>query len=113
MINFWDIAYLILILGVMVLVFYFSVKLLKKFFIQSYTTKNSQVSIEVLQSKVILPKRYLSVVKVNNECYLLGISDQNINLIDKIDGIENIPAGQTEEGRSFMAILKENMGFRK
>ncbi|MCF8240181.1 MAG: flagellar biosynthetic protein FliO [Melioribacteraceae bacterium] len=113
MVGIWDFVNVFLVLGVMILVFYFSMKLLKKYMGQSYNTKNSPVAIEIIHSKVILPKKYLSVVKVNNEFYLLGISDQNINLIEKMKDIDYNPSETENKGRTFFSYFKENMGMSK
>ncbi|MFH1194292.1 MAG: flagellar biosynthetic protein FliO [bacterium] len=113
--NFLDIFkiffVLVLLLGVMYVLLY----LVKKYF-YSFDTKSSRnVKIEVVSTQAIMPKKYVSVIKVLDKIFILGVSDHSVSLIDKIDGIppELIaavkPAGK--EG-NFLELLKKNMGIK-
>ena len=59
--------------------------------------------------KSILPKKFVSVVKFNDTVYLLGVSDQSVNLIDKLDSNSLVEAEETEsstEKPNFLQINK-------
>ncbi len=62
--------------------------------------------IRVLESRMIAPKKYVTVVEIGGEYLALGVTDQNINLLGRLDGP---PAARTtqapEERPSFRAML--------
>ena len=83
---------LILIVGLLYAVLYF----VRKNGITIKGKKSSLVKIEVLSTQSIIPKKYISVVRVQDKFLILGISDNSVSLLKEIEGIdENILA--TEE----------------
>ncbi len=108
--NFLDIvkilSVLLLLLGTM-----FGILWLMKRFIYKFDVKtNNNLGIKVLTTQAILPKKYISLVKFQDRVFLLGISDNSINVIDKMDsedlGIEDI---QNIGNPNFMDLLKKSM----
>jgi flagellar protein FliO/FliZ len=80
--------------------------LVKKFGYK-YKLKNVQpIKIETIATKMIMPKKYISVVNVQDKMLVLGISEHSITLLKEIS--ENI----TTEGDSFSEILKKNIGLK-
>ena len=59
--------------------------LVKKYLYSFDKKGTSNSKIKVISTQTILPKKFVSLIKLNNTVYLLGISDQSVNLIDKID----------------------------
>jgi flagellar protein FliO/FliZ len=59
--------------------------LLKKYFYSSEGKHPKLISIKVLANQILMPKKFLSVVKVRDKFYILGISDQSVTLIDKFE----------------------------
>lgn len=45
----------------------------------------NKVAISVLSTYQLMPKKFLSLVKVEDKIFLLGISDHSINLIKELD----------------------------
>lgn len=101
---------LILLLGVM-----YSLLYLMKKYLFSFNTKNKKnIKMEVLNTQTILPKKYVSAVKINNKVYLLGISEQSVNVIDKLneEDIEIQDLAINTPETSFKEILKKNLGIK-
>ncbi|MFA6596762.1 MAG: flagellar biosynthetic protein FliO [Ignavibacteriaceae bacterium] len=82
----------------------------------SVTGKKSKIfNIDVLSTQSIMPKKYISVVKVENKYLVLGISDHSINLLKELDVDENqIDDAVADETvrNSFLNNLKKNFGMR-
>lgn len=113
--NAWDILKIFLILGVMAGIMYALLFLVKKYLYSFEKKGNGNSQIQVLSTQVILPKKYVSLVRFDNSVYLLGIADQSVNLIDKIDSsnLENKKEDDSEETKtSFLKLLKSNMGIK-
>ena len=111
----WDIIQIFLILGVMMAVMYLLLFLVKKYLYQFDKNNSSNTRIKVLSTQTILPKKYVSVVEFNDSVYLLGVSDQSVNLIDKLDSdvIESTPASNNGDVKqNFLKLLKSNMGIK-
>ena len=111
----WDIIQIFLILGVMMGIMYALLDLVKKYF-YSFDKKGSPESkVSVLSTQSILPKKFISVVKFNDTVYLLGVSDQSVNLIDKLDSNclgESEYVESSTEKPNFLKLLKNNMGIK-
>jgi flagellar protein FliO/FliZ len=100
---------LILIVGLLYAVLYF----VRKNGITIKGKKSSLVKIEVLSTQSIIPKKYISVVRVQDKFLVLGISDNSVSLLKEIEGIdENILATEDESKDSFLNIFKKNIGFK-
>ena len=112
--NTWDIVKIFLILGAMMGIMYALLYLVKKYFYSFEKKGEAITNVQVLSTQVILPKKYVSVIKFNNTTYLLGVSDQSVNLIDKIDTLNEIENSDnvSVEKPNFLNLLKKNMGFK-
>lgn len=42
--------------------------------------------IDIIDSRMIAPKKYVTVVKIADECVALGVTDQQITLLANVDG---------------------------
>lgn len=61
-------------------------------FVKKYSFKrggNTIKNIKVLSNQMIMPKKFLSVVRVKDKLLILGISDNNINLLKELDADES------------------------
>ena len=76
---------LAIILGVM----FFLVLLLRRFGLVSQVARKGMI--EVVENRAILPKRYISLVKVAGNYYLIGSTEQGITLLGSIEpeGLKN------------------------
>ena len=113
--NTWDVMQVFLILGVMAGIMYGLLYLVKKYFYSFEKKGGVDSRISILSTQVILPKKYVSVVKFNDTVYLLGVSDHSVNLIDKLDSgylDENNETNNEIEKPNFLKLLKHNMGIK-
>ena len=101
---------LVLILGLL----YAALLFLRKY---SFKTKGSDsgiLKIKVLTNKMIMPKKFISVIRVENKLLVLGISENSISLLKEMDSPETppaqtLPAGEKE---NFLSVLKKNFGMK-
>jgi len=58
---------------------------------------------------MIMPKKFLSVVRVNDKLLILGVSENNINLLKEIDADESdlINQTSTNQNQSFADLFKK------
>ncbi len=60
-------------------------------FVKKYQFKGTKLSSEnlrIITTLMLMPKKYLSVVKVNDKVLILGLSEQNITLLKEISAEE-------------------------
>mgnify|MGYP001198558185 FL=1 len=84
--SFFEIIKLIFPLLVICLMLYGLLVVVKK-----YSFKRggkSLLDIKVINNQMIMPKKFLSVVKVKDKLLILGISEANITLLKEIDADE-------------------------
>jgi len=99
---------LILIIGIL----YASLYFLRKY---SFKTKKDVariIDINVISNKMIMPKKFISVVQVKDKLLVLGISENSVSLLKELDMPENIPQIPESENESFLSMLKKNFGMK-
>lgn len=104
------IFYFILLIAMMYGILY-----LVKRFAFSYNAKGkSSMQMDVIATKMIMPKKYISVIQVHKKVFLIGVSDNSVNLISELDEIPPIEDLEQEAGdkKSFFDYMKQNMGKR-
>ncbi len=110
--GFLDIAYVFVVLILLIGVMYSLLFLVKKYFFKQGNTKSGGINIQVLTTQPLMPKKYISVVKIHKKYFVLGISDNAINLIERLDDVTDAdfqPEKKSNKTSSFLKILKENM----
>jgi len=109
-----DFLYMFFVLALLLGVMYLLLLLMKKYLYSFNSKGNKKIKMEVLNTQAILPKKFVSVVKINNKIYLLGVSEQSVNLIDKLDDVEIIEEQNnlTQSEQGFKEILKKNLGLK-
>jgi len=76
-------------------------------------SKNFQV--KVINTQMIMPKKFISVVKIKDKFLVLGVSENSINMLKEFnDEYSNDEQPQPEAGgdNNFFALLKKNIGIR-
>ena len=110
-----DIAQIFFILFVLLGVMYVMLWLVKKYLFTFDKKASKLVNISVLSTQVLMPKKYISVVKIRDKVYVLGVSDNSITLLDKQEDftkeLEDEELNRTEK-KSFLDLLKGNMGIK-
>ena len=102
---------LILIIGLLYGVLFF----IRKYGISIKGKGSSLVNIKVLSSQLLMPKKYISVVKVEDKILVLGVSEHSISLLKEMDAKEeesNVNNYPPVDDQSFLKILKRNLGLR-
>lgn len=111
MINYADIFQIILILLLLMGVMYLLLFVLKKYLFSQDKKSAKLINIKVLSTQLLMPKKYVSVVKIRDKVFVLGVSDNSITLLDKQDDFtdeleqENLDTTKL----NFFEILKNNM----
>ncbi|MCX7875642.1 MAG: flagellar biosynthetic protein FliO [Melioribacteraceae bacterium] len=100
------ITIILLLFGVLILVRKYSFSLSGK--------KFQNLHVDILHNQMIIPKKYLSLVRVKDKVFLLGISENNITLIKEFDYDENFENefDNKELKPNFVDMLKQNLGMK-
>ncbi len=111
--TFFDIVKMILPLLLIIALLGGVLWFVKKYSYQSRSTANLGIDIKVLSSRMILPKKYVSVIKVKDKLLVLGVSDSSINLLKEFEvSPEDEITFESSAKENFMDILKKNLNFR-
>ncbi|MBI2416454.1 MAG: flagellar biosynthetic protein FliO [Ignavibacteriales bacterium] len=81
--GFVDIFKVILILTLLVGVMYLVLYLTKKFLYQGNSRVGAAHAIKVLATQMIMPKKYVSIIQIEQVEYIVGIADNSFTLLDK------------------------------
>lgn len=71
-------------------------------------------NIKVISTQMIMPKKFISVVRIEENLLVLGISDHSITVLKELEP-SSIPQNEMIEkfGKdNFLSILKKNLGFK-
>jgi len=103
---------LIVVVGLMLL----AVHLIKKIGIGRGSGGDGRM-IDVLDTRMIAPKKYVAVVQIAGKCVALGITDQQINLLTRVENAhprqEDVPPGgaSAADDSSFAKVFKRAAGL--
>jgi len=99
---------------VIIFILLFGVLLLVKKYSFSLSGKKMQsLNINIIHNQLILPKKYLSLVRVQNKILLLGISENNITLLKELDDtLKNEDDFLSDEKPNLIEIFKQNLGIK-
>lgn len=110
--EFGDIAQIFIVLILLLGVMYSLLYLVRKYLFTFDKKGSKLVKIKVLSTQILMPKKYVSVVKIRDKVFVLGISDNSITLLDKQDDFTQDIDQETESTggtKNFFEILKQNM----
>lgn len=100
---------------VAIILLLFGVLLLVKKYTFSLTGKRIQnLHVDIIHNQMIAPKKYLSLVRIKDKIFVLGISDNNITLIKEFDYDESFENEIHGSGvkQNFVDVLKQNLGIK-
>lgn len=103
---------LLFLLGFLYLVLYF----VKKYSF-SFKSKNIKLlNVSVLATQMILPKKFVSIIKVQDKLLVLGVSEASITLLKELDyngelEQESMLANGIDKP-NFTDIFKKNLGIK-
>lgn len=104
-----DILYIFFVMIILLGVMYSLLYIVKKFLFNAGSKGRKNVNISVISTQPLMAKKFLSVVKIEDKYFVLGISDHSINLIDKLDNFTEDEDEIIEKPKSFLDHLKSNM----
>ena len=107
-----DIVYIFVVLILLLASVYVVLYFMKKMMFRFEGSGGNKIPITVVAVKGILPKRYVTVVKVLDSYYVLGVSDTNITLLDKAnaEAIKDYDSLQSSEvNMKFGDFLKKSL----
>jgi flagellar protein FliO/FliZ len=85
----------------------------KKYSYKLNSKKSKALNVDVIYNHLLMPKKYISFVKLQDKVLVLGISESNITLLKEIDYDSLDDDFIVEDAKSgFIDILKQNMGMR-
>ncbi len=95
-----------LLFGVLILVRKYSFSLGGK--------KQRSVNVDVIYNQLILPKKYLSLIRVQDKLLVLGISESSITLLKELDynSFQDSESLAKENKLNFVDIFKQNLGIK-
>ncbi len=110
---FWNVLYILFVLAILTAIMYGLLYLMKKYLYKYDSSNTGGIKIKVLGLHAILPKKYICVVRVHDKNYILGVSENSINVIDELENIQIIEQKPVENKMgNFIEILKKNMGIK-
>jgi flagellar protein FliO/FliZ len=76
--------------------------------------RSRALNIDVINNQMILPKKYISVVRVLDKVLVLGICENNITLLKELDynSISTEDIVNIESKPNIVDILKQNLGMK-
>ncbi|NOX88624.1 MAG: flagellar biosynthetic protein FliO [Calditrichaeota bacterium] len=80
---------------ILLAVLYFALKGMRK--LQFGSNGASKGKVKVLSKTYLTSKHSVWIVNIDGQKYLLGVTDQNINLIDRLGPVTEEEAGQTND----------------
>ena len=71
----------------------------------------SKHGIEVISTQPIMPKKYLSLIKVKDKVLVVGMTENSITLLKEIEYDESFTGNEKNKNESFGELLKKNLGM--
>ena len=98
---------LLVIFGLLYGILYF----VKKFSFSAKSKVSKNFSVNLISNQMILPKKYISVVRVKDKILVLGVSETSINLLKELEYDEELDSetGDREIKGNFLELLKRNL----
>jgi flagellar biosynthetic protein FliO len=96
---------LAVVIGLMLLLFF----LFKKFGLNKGLSAGGSL-INVLESRLVAPKKYVAIIEIASKCVAVGITDTNITLLTELDSSADgsiTNPGRKKETASFPSLLKK------
>lgn len=114
MVNFWDILKALFPLLVIIGVLYVVLRYVKKFYAPVKGINVSNYQIKVLATQMIMPKKYVAILKIKDKVLVVGMADNSINLLKEleIEESDKIAPGTEVEKNSFVDLLRKNLSLK-
>jgi flagellar protein FliO/FliZ len=112
--SFFDIVKSIIPLLAVLGMLYGVLLLVRKYSFSMSGKKLKNLHVDVIHNQLILPKKYLSLVRIKDKLLVLGISENNITVLKELEYSEFAGDADNESGPkgNFVEILKQNLGMK-
>lgn len=112
--SFWEIVKAFIPLLFIVGLLYGVLVFIRRYGVNGKGKKSGSVSIDVISSQMIMPKKYISVVRVEDRLLVLGVSEQSITLLKELEQTAQVNnnSGYDEDKSNLLDILKKNLGMK-
>lgn len=116
--DLWSLFKIILILSFLAGLMYLTLFFLKKYFYQTDGKKSRFAKINVVSVQMIMPKKFIAIVQVQDRTLALGITDHAVNVLCELDEISTDAANLTPQTDSaafpstFFEQFKKNLGMK-
>ena len=68
--------------------------------------------VEVLSTQTIMPKRFITLIKVQDKVLLVGMTDNSMSLLKEFDYKEQMSNEPVMPKESFSDVFKKNLGIK-
>jgi|GEM_PF-414125 len=117
--GFFDILGAFVPLIIVVALLYGVLVFVKKYGYNMRGKEYAAIDIKVVSTKMIMPKKFVSVIKVEDKLLVVGVCDNSINLLKELDEVEikQLPVETgtniTPSGISgIIDTIKKNLGMK-
>jgi flagellar protein FliO/FliZ len=112
--SFLDIVKAFIPLLIIVGLLYGVLVLIKKYGTPFKGTKSGLVPIKVLSTQMIMPKKFISIVKVDNKLLVLGVSENSISLLKELERTVEVEDTSyvPKNDNNLIDILRKNLGLK-
>jgi len=87
---------------------------LRKYSFKSKYNNSSLINIKVISNKMIMPKKFISVIRIENKLLVLGLSEHSITVLKELEPPEGSlnDYNKLTEKESFIDLFKKNIGLK-
>lgn len=112
--DFFDVVKMLLPLLIIIGLLYGLLLIVRKYSFSLNKEKAGGVNIKVIGTQMLLPKKFISVVKVKDKLLILGVSEASITLLKEIDSddYDNYADESEVPSSSFTEMIKKNLGMK-
>lgn len=114
MVNIWDILKALFPLVVIIGILYLVLRYVRKFYAPVKGINVSNYEIKVLTTQMIMPKKYVSILKVKDKILVVGMSENSMNLLKELELEEGdkIDTSQMVGKNSFVDLFRKNLSLK-
>ncbi|MBD3410768.1 MAG: flagellar biosynthetic protein FliO [Ignavibacteriales bacterium] len=107
----YDVVRLFVVLVVVLGVIYGVLYLMKRFLYEP-RGRTAKLKMETLGMIAVAPKKYVAAVRVRDKVLVVGVSEQSITLLDKLEDVpeELLREDAKSERPNFLDYMKQSLG---
>ncbi|MDP2301427.1 MAG: flagellar biosynthetic protein FliO [Ignavibacteria bacterium] len=112
--DFFDVIKMLLPLLIIIAMLYGLLVVVRKYSFSLSKGKTSGMNIKIVGTQMLLPKKFISVVRVKDKMLVLGVSESSITLLKEIDADDNeiVDNEMDMQNSSFADMIKKNLGMK-